>query len=73
MKKGYHKKGRRFVNTHIDSTKRSLIDIVLWQLGFYNDKKEEKRDVSFAKILDTNASITYPDEFLQIHQDYNIR
>ena len=29
--------------------------------------------LSFAKILDTNASITYPDEFLQIHQDYNIR
>ena len=43
MKKGYHKKGRRFVNPHIDSTKRSLIDIALWQLGFYNDKKKQKK------------------------------
>jgi len=42
MKKGYCKKGRRFVNPHIDSTKRSLIDIALWQLGFYNDKKARK-------------------------------
>ncbi len=42
MKKGYYKKGRRFVNPHIDSTKRSPIDIILWQLGFYNDKKERK-------------------------------
>lgn len=37
MRKGHYKKGRRFVNPHIDSTKRSLIDIILWQLGFYND------------------------------------
>jgi len=43
MKNGYHKKGRRFVNPHIDSTKRSLIDIALLQLGFYNDKKKQKK------------------------------
>ncbi len=42
MKKGYHKKGRRFSNPHIDSTKRSLLDVILWQLGFYNDKKSPK-------------------------------
>ncbi|MCB1110033.1 MAG: MBL fold metallo-hydrolase [Chlamydiia bacterium] len=40
--KGYYKKGRRFVNPHIDSTKRSLLDIALWQLGFYNDQKKPK-------------------------------
>lgn len=40
--KGFHKKGRRFVNPHIDSTKRSLIDIALWQLGFYNEDKSIK-------------------------------
>lgn len=43
MKKGYHKKGKRFANPHIDSTKRSLIDIALWQLGYYDDKRAPKR------------------------------
>lgn len=40
--KGHHKKGRRFVNPHIKRAKRSLIDIALWQLGFYNDQKSLK-------------------------------
>lgn len=40
--KGHHKKGRRFVNPHIKRAKRTLIDIALWQLGFYNDQKSLK-------------------------------
>ena len=40
--KGHHKKGRRFVNPHIKRAKRSLIDIALWQLGFYNDQRRIK-------------------------------
>ena len=47
MKKGHHKKGKRFVNPHIDSTKRSLFDIALWQLGFYNDNAPTERPENF--------------------------
>ncbi|NGX51338.1 MAG: hypothetical protein K1060chlam2_01204 [Chlamydiae bacterium] len=35
-------KGERFSNPNIDSSKRSLLDIALWQLGFYNDKRAPK-------------------------------
>ena len=37
MKKGYYKKRNRFINPHIACEKRSFFDIILWQLGFYND------------------------------------
>ena len=36
------KKGRRFSNPHIDNTKRTLLDVALWQLGIYNDKRMPK-------------------------------
>lgn len=36
------KKGRRFFNPNIASAKRSLYDIVLWQLGYYNDKRPSR-------------------------------
>lgn len=41
--KGHYRKKRRFINPHIDSTKRSLLDIALWQLGFYKDKTRPKK------------------------------
>lgn len=47
-KKGYshdafQRKGKKFINPHIDNARRSLVDIALWQLGFYNDRKSPKR------------------------------
>ena len=37
--KGYKKRGSRYINPNIQSTKRSLVEIALWQLGYYNDRK----------------------------------
>ena len=46
-KKGYshdafRRRGKRFVNPHLDNARRSLVDITLWQLGFYNDRRLPK-------------------------------
>lgn len=48
MKKGYYKKRGRFANPHSGSSRRSLVDIILWQLGYYDDKKAlNKRPKTF--------------------------
>lgn len=51
MKKGFYKKRSRFVNPHILSQKRSFFDIILWQLGFYNDPK---------RLSDVPSTFQYP-------------
>ncbi|MCB1107715.1 MAG: MBL fold metallo-hydrolase [Chlamydiia bacterium] len=55
--KGHYKRGRRFINPHIDSTKRSLLDILLWQLGFYNDKKRRKEQPKTFKYPNSKRKI----------------
>jgi len=35
--------GGRFSNPNINDLKRSLLDIILWQLGYYNDERPPKR------------------------------
>ena len=67
MKKGYHsKKGDCFSNPHIKSTKRSLIDIALWQLGYYNDKNpinQYPKEFSYpnpkCKLKENNPRVTW--------------
>jgi len=36
------KRGHRFYNPNIDNIKRSFLDLMLWQLGFYDDKNKPK-------------------------------
>ncbi len=33
----YHKKGKRFTNPHVDDIRRSMLDVVLWKTGVYQD------------------------------------
>lgn len=39
----FFKKGSQYINPHCKNTRRRVHDIVLWQLGYYNDKRLLRR------------------------------
>lgn len=39
----FHKKGSRYFNPHCKDLKRGLCDVILWQFGYYNDKRAPRK------------------------------
>jgi N-acyl-phosphatidylethanolamine-hydrolysing phospholipase D len=56
----FYQEGERYINPHCQNTRRELYDVLLWQIGYYKDKRAPKH---------VPELFEYPNSQRQVQQD----